>query len=448
MVKGNIKFILFVLVLFFGMFAIEHNMTKEFSWTPTFSTNDKQPFGCYVFDDVLSASMKGNYSVSTETFYQLNQDSVNRPRAFLVVTDDLFLDSLAYNSIISLLDKGNKVMLVSSSFPNRLTDSLSINHDHTFFDLNDLKSWVGKAQVRKNLYFSDSTFSGKKYSFYPQLFTDFFTGVDRVEPKERVVRFKESFLTEKDYVNPEDAKKSFTKIKIEKKSITSRLTKCPTTVLVRNRERFVLAFSKRVGKGELFLVTNPLLFTNYGMLDKGNAGYIFSLLSYMKGMPLVRLGKENKELVQVTPLRYLLSRPPLKWSLYLSLATLVLFMCFTAKRRQRVIPVIRSPKNTTLDFVKQIGTLYHQEKDYLGLLRKKRILFVQALKKETGIDLNSEKLSMELCLHLSGKTGLDPEKLYKALKKLEMLDYDLEINEKELKEYIDQMNEIITNSNK
>ena len=166
-------------------------------------------------------------------------------------------------------------------------------------------------------------------------------------------------------------------------------------------------------------------------------------------MPLVRYdasGANRGE--KESPLRYFLSQPPLRWSLYLAMFALILFMRFTAKRRQRVIPVIEPPVNTTLDFVKLIGTLYYQKKDHLGLLRKKQIYFAMTLKKETNIDIEEEELTMDLCQRLSNKTGMEAEKIYKMLRDLEFLDYETSIDEKTLKDYIDRMNEIITNSYK
>jgi hypothetical protein len=422
-VKGNIKFIAFILLLIIGMFLVEQSFTKEFTWNATFSKSDKQPFGCFVFDDVLSSSWKGNYSVSDKTFYQMDNDLLSRPRSILVVSDYAFMDSVQLKSVISLLRKGNKIMFVSSTFSPLLVDTLRIVAHNSFISDADMKLMIHQKPQLKSLLLCDSTLSHKIYKFNAQLCEDYFSGVDSYEPK------------------------------LEKKSEDKRkptwISKLPSTVLARNKEKFPVAFSKKIGKGELFMVSTPLIFTNYGMLDKKNAGYIFSLLSPMKGLPLVRYESNvtnNGE--KESPLRYFLSQPPLRWSIYFALFTLVLFMCFTAKRRQRVIPVINPPVNTTLDFVKLIGTLFYQKKDHLGLLRKKRIYFAQILKRETSIDIDEEALTMELCQRLSNKTGIEAEKIYRTLRDLELLEYDMPIDEKTLKDYIDRMNEIITNSYK
>jgi len=422
-VKGNLKFIVFILLLIPVMFLFEQSFTKEFSWDASFNKNDKQPFGCFVFDDVLSSSLKGNYSISDKTFFQLNNDSTARPKAFLVLSDYAFMDSVQFRSMISLLRKGNKIMFVSSTFSPYLVDSLRITAHNSFIGYDDVKAMTRQTKKRKPLFLCNSVTPRKVYRFYPQICTDFFSQVTPNEPKMK------------------DESKD--------KRKHTWLSDIPSTVLATNRERFPVAFSKKVGKGELFMVSTPLLFTNYGILDQQNAGYVFSLLSYMKGMPLVRFDiSGTKSEAKETPLRYFLSQPPLRWSIYLSMFVLILFMRFNAKRRQRIIPVIEPPVNTTLDFIKQIGTMYYQKKDYLGILRKKKVYFAKALKKETYIDIEEEALTMDLCHRLSNKTGMEAERIYKILKDLELLQYDIPIDEKTLKDYIDRMNEIITNSYK
>ena len=89
-----------------------------------------------------------------------------------------------------------------------------------------------------------------------------------------------------------------------------------------------VAMSRRWGKGEVILVSTPLIFTNYGMLDGKNATYIFRLLSQMGKLPIVRTEGYMKETAQVqqSPFRYLLAHQPLRWALYLTMITIILFM--------------------------------------------------------------------------------------------------------------------------
>ncbi|MCD8165930.1 MAG: hypothetical protein LUE93_07255 [Bacteroides sp.] len=57
----------------------------------------------------------------------------------------------------------------------------------------------------------------------------------------------------------------------------------------------------QIGQGELYVVCNPLLFTNYGMLDGENAAHIFTLLEPLKEFPLIRLERSSRSAEQLSP---------------------------------------------------------------------------------------------------------------------------------------------------
>ena len=48
----------------------------------------------------------------------------------------------------------------------------------------------------------------------------------------------------------------------------------------------------------------------------------------------------------------------MKWAYYMALGSLFLYMIIWAKRKQRVIPIVKPYSNDTLDFTKTIGSLY------------------------------------------------------------------------------------------
>lgn len=54
-------------------------------------------------------------------------------------------------------------------------------------------------------------------------------------------------------------------------------------------------------------------------------------------------------------------------------------MIFEAKRKQRIIPVIKPLANTTLEFVATIGNLYYQRGDHKNIAEKKIQFFFDYL---------------------------------------------------------------------
>ena len=85
---------------------------------------------------------------------------------------------------------------------------------------------------------------------------------------------------------------------------------------------------------------------------------------------------------------------------------LVLFMVFTARRRQRAIPVIREPANRNLEFAELIGTLYYQKKNHADLVRKKFIYFAESLRRNIQVDVEDDSDDNALSRRISGKQGL------------------------------------------
>lgn len=405
------------------MFALEYHLPKKFVWIPTFSHYDRQPFGCAVFDSVLSTSLPKGYAISGKTFYQLEQEDTTEVRGVLVVSNDLNMSKLDINGLLKMAERGNKIMLVSTRFGVALPDTLKFDCTYSYFNARALKDYVSSLSVQKDtLYWKeDSIYPAQSYYFYPQLVASYFLRTDSL-PQRRLVESDQ--LKQKTYeISDSD------------------------TVRVHNTYHPFFAFSRPWGKGEVILVSTPLLFTNYGMLDGKNAAYLFRLLSQMGDLPIIRSEAYMKgtEQAQQSPFRYLLSQPPLRWALYLAMLAILLFMLFTARRRQRVIPVMHEPENKSLEFTELIGTLYAQKKDYADLVRKKYIYFSEELRRSVQVDLDEAVDEERKVRRIAQKTGMDEGALSSFFRELRPIidDKKITISDANMKRYIDKMNEII-----
>ena len=108
--KGSRWFIIFIVVFLLVMFAVEYHLPKKFVWKPTFGHYDKQPFGCEVFDSLLSSSLPHGYALSKKSFYQLEQeDTVGQCKGILAIADDLILSSVDVKALLRMADRGNSL---------------------------------------------------------------------------------------------------------------------------------------------------------------------------------------------------------------------------------------------------------------------------------------------------------------------------------------------------
>ena len=122
----------------------------------------------------------------------------------------------------------------------------------------------------------------------------------------------------------------------------------------------------------------PLALTNYFVLDEKTSVFASAALSFFpKDEPLshneyYQMGRMESSSV----IRFLLRHEALRWAYFVLIGTLVLFILFEMKRRQRIIPELVPVKNSTLEFVSTLGSLHFRQKEHSNLA-KKRLAFWQ-----------------------------------------------------------------------
>ena len=454
--KSSRNFLFAMLVLFVLFCLLQVNLPKKFVWSPTFSHVDKQPLGCFVFDSVLTQSLPNGYHVTKKTFFQLDQEHAKEKISVLMVVDQQDLKQLDVKYLCNIARCGGKVMVVaSSSFDDgRNADTVVVDElERTF-----------KVRIEDGMYFSlrgilaglkahdndmyDTIYWNNRETMYAaqsyRMFYNMVGGTLFVDSVPKVKRLAYTLSTTGyDYKLDSLYVGDFTgfdTIVDEKERIeridTFAIKKVPTAVSV------------PYGKGEVIFVSSPLLFTNYGMLEGNTSVYIFRLMSYLADLPVYRTEayvKTDAMLVaEQSPFREFIKRPPLRWALYLALLGVVLFMIFTARRRQRVIPIISKPANRSLEFIQLIGTLYYQRKDHVDLVRKKFKLFAEELRKTAGVDISDVNTDDREYLLLAEKTGMNCDRLKKVIRQIRLvLHSEGNISVEEMRSLIDAMDTIV-----
>lgn len=454
--KSSRNFLFAMLVLFVLFCLLQVNLPKKFVWSPTFSHVDKQPFGCFVFDSVLTQSLPNGYHVTKKTFFQLDQEHAKEKISVLMVVDQQDLKQLDVKYLCNIARRGGKVMVVaSSSFDDgRNADTVVVDElERTF-----------KVKIEDGLYFSlrgilaglkahdndmyDTIYWNNRETMYAaqsyRMFYNMVGGTLFVDSVPKVKRLAYTLSAAGyDYKLDSLYVGDFTRfdtIVDEKERIeridTFAIKKVPTAVSV------------PYGKGEVIFVSSPLLFTNYGMLEGNTFVYIFRLMSYLADLPVYRTEayvKTDAMLVaEQSPFREFIKRPPLRWALYLALLGVALFMIFTARRRQRVIPIMSKPANRSLEFIQLIGTLYYQRKDHVDLVRKKFKLFAEELRKTAGVDISDVNTDDREYLLLAEKTGMNSDRLKKVIRQIRLvLHSEGNISVEEMRSLIDAMDTIV-----
>lgn len=445
-----------MLVLFVLFCLLQVNLPKKFVWSPTFSHVDKQPLGCFVFDSVLTQSLPNGYHVTKKTFFQLDQEHAKEKISVLMVVDQQNLKQLDVKYLCNIARRGGKVMVVASgSFDDsRNADTVVVDElERTF-----------KVKIEDGMYFSlrgilaglkahdndmyDTIYWNNRETMYAaqsyRMFYNMVGGTLFVDSVPKVKRLAYTLSTAGyDYRHDSLYVGDFTGFDtiVDEKE---RIERIDTFAI----KKIPVAVSVPYGKGEVIFVSSPLLFTNYGMLEGNTFVYIFRLMSYLADLPVYRTEayvKTDAMLVaEQSPFREFIKRPPLRWALYLALLGVVLFMIFTARRRQRVIPIMSKPANRSLEFIQLIGTLYYQRKDHVDLVRKKFKLFAEELRKTAGVDISDVNTDDREYLLLAEKTGMNSDRLKKVIRQIRLvLHSEGNISVEEMRSLIDAMDTIV-----
>lgn len=454
--KSSRNFLFAMLVLFVLFCLLQVNLPKKFVWSPTFSHVDKQPFGCFVFDSVLTQSLPNGYHVTKKTFFQLDQEHAKEKISVLMVVDQQNLKQLDVKYLCNIARRGGKVMVVASgSFDDgRNADTVVVDElertfkvrieDGTYFSLRGILA--GLKAHDNDMY--DTIYWNNRETMYAaqpyRMFYNMVGGTLFVDSVPKVKRLAYTLSTAGyDYKYDSLYVGDFTRFDtiVDKKE---RIERIDTFAI----KKVPAAVSVPYGKGEVIFVSSPLLFTNYGMLEGNTFVYIFRLMSYLADLPVYRTEayvKTDAMLVaEQSPFREFIKRPPLRWALYLALLGVVLFMIFTARRRQRVIPIISKPANRSLEFIQLIGTLYYQRKDHVDLVRKKFKLFAEELRKTAGVDISDVNTDDREYLLLAEKTGMNSDRLKKVIRQIRLvLHSEGNISVEEMRSLIDAMDTIV-----
>ena len=414
----NKKFLIFIVGFLVLVFLLELSAPSMFVWDPTFSHHDRQPFGCAVFDSLMKKSARAGYEVTRKTLSQLEREGYGKkPHGFLIQSIDFNPSPTDLRVLDRLLKAGNKVFIATSSItPDSLYPDLQLTISGRYgFSPMQVKASIENQEIPYDtlVWCRQSPYQEEKYTLYSAMSGDK-VDVDKPAKYDTLVKNRQT----DEYTDKVDS------------------YWVPRVVRIQR------------GKGELFFSCEPLLLTNYGILDEQANGLVFRLMSQFRGLPIVRTEAytPQSEINEETPLRFWLQNEPLRWAIYLTLGGLLLFCMFYARRRQRVIPVVEEPKNRSIEFVKLIGTLYYQKHINHDLLQKKYAYFTETLRRLMMVDVEDTETRKDDIAQIALRAGMPEAEVRMILDRVDRyLKADEYINDAALRKAIDGMDKIINN---
>ena len=356
-------------ILILAFFVIFNNSSRKYTWGENYEEEDKDPYGTYVIHELLkdyfagerfkdlSGSLRGELPLSTD-----------EPSNYVFVGEGIFLDTSDVDRLLTFVENGNKAFIASKSIPYDLMYYLypTACNETYWEDYNSL----GDTTVQLNLLHNNlqrSQAFDYRYIYQHQSTQYLWHFIDT------------SFFCEESF--------------------------SPIVLGQMNNEQPNFA-QFNYGKGSFYLHTTPIAFSNIQLLDKPGVDYASRVFSHLnKGAiywdAFSRVDEEvsrkrnnsnmnggGSRLSNKGPLKYILAQPSLAWAWYLLLAVALLYLVFRAKRKQRVIPILETNANTSMEFISTIGSLYFLQNDHKKLSSQKMRLFLAYIRQRYHLPTN------------------------------------------------------------
>jgi hypothetical protein len=368
LIIGSLFAVLAIALL--AYFFLTGERAPRYRWNEGYRADNRQPYGTQFIRQMLEAYRPGEKFIYNEK-QSLREvlDSSMRQTDYVFIGQALNVDGDDEQALINFISAGNDALIVSSYLPYSVLDQVWESDC-------DSELYVETLEVKTATmnFFHDTLRTKKGYSFT--------------------------------YRNGKHELPYFWNSVNEELFCDEMRSLVPLGHLDSMRINFLRI---PVGRGNLYLHCNPIVFTNYFISKPGPMEYASGVFSHLKGGTIIwdefsKTTYFTNNANQVNPLSYILQHDSLKYAWWLMLGSVLLYTVFAARRQQRIIPVLEQKVNTSLEYVKMIATLYFQNGDHWDMGRKKMKYFLYFIRARYGVQ--AHHLTEDHIRRLSERSGV------------------------------------------
>jgi hypothetical protein len=368
--KKDWKYLTYLGILAALLVILMLSKSKQYDWSVTFSHQDKNPYGTYALNELLPTVVKNSVHNSYQTLYEL-KDSLQSLENIVILSSTFSPGKEDTEMLLSYAEQGGTLFISANNYYGSFADTLGLVTSDSFFQGENTFNQNDSAALHFVSLAMDST---QQYWYKASNIHNYFSDIDSVEA---------TVISKNDFHQP----------------VSIRIKK---------------------GLGTILLNCTPMVFTNIHLLDDDNHEFASTSLSYLPQKDTYWTEFYHLGRMEVaTPLRFILTTEPLSWAYYLTLISILFFIVFEAKRKQRIIPVINPLANTTLEFVGTIGNLYYQRGDHKNIAEKKIQFFLDQIHSTYFISSkNKDEAYLTLLSKKSGVPAQTVHDLFKAMNRI------------------------------
>ncbi len=375
------KYVLVLLGVFAVVLVVELSQPEPVDWTPSYRADATKPLGTYLLRNVLEDMVPGQPIEEDDQSPYLSLPDYKTGWNYLVVNQSFAPDWLDARTMLEFVERGNRIFIAADEISGAMADSLKLDFDVRF--LRDSTQDAGR------LAWNPGDSAG--FRFPHQMWRYHVIQTDSVD----------------------------------------------ATVLGTSPMGEVNFVRIDRGKGSIYVNLEPMAFTNFALSDTATDDYAFQALSVLPVSPTIwdeyyKVGRADTNGVEVStsPMRYIVSQTALRWAYVVAIIGVVLFIVMYARRRQRVIPVVERPKNTTLEFVATVGALYHQHGDHRGIARKKAAFLLEFIRSRYNV--STAEPDAELYEAIARRSGVGLQRVRNLFELMTRIEAAADVSEGEL----------------
>ena len=387
----NSKIILGIIAAIILCFALYFFASRDkgpaYYWEPTYEAEENHVYGTSIFKKLLIREDRKLTDVEGKLQSTFEEDAIEQNYVF--IGPALFLDSLDVKAMLNFVDLGNIAFISSESISEKLMDELFVScHENWYwYDYQD--------------YYNDTLIFSLEHEDLDFVKTDniFYHSRDSMN---RSISW--SYIPDSLVCNKEGE----------------------MVCIGRDHHNRINFVKQNYGNGVFYFHTSPLVFTNMHLMRDANLPYVNAIQNHLASGDILwddfnrvskMVGQRMNNRNQISsdgPMKYVLQKPAFRWAWYLLLSLAILYVVFRAKRTQRIIPVSESNKNTSLEFISTIGSMYFQQNDNRKLCKEQMRLFLADIRQRHRV--RTRTLDTAFVSVLANKTEVPEQLINKILK--------------------------------
>ncbi|MPM15116.1 hypothetical protein SDC9_61482 [bioreactor metagenome] len=327
--------------------VLEAGKSRVFNWKPVYSCNSREPLGCSGLYELLPDLFPGKEFRGTDRdFYTFFNDNRDSGQNLIVITERFDLDESACSKTSDWVGRGNTLFVSASDFSDEFCNKSGFHIDRSpqnEYPLSKPETGVTNQYILMDMDVPVSI-SGP---WNPAII-----GLDSASAGDTLMFVHQGMV---EYPEP-----VFLRIEI--------------------------------GAGQIFIHGAPHLFSNYVIHEKSALSLAENTFLRLPEAPVFwdEYYKPGKQEMRDAGMNVIFERESLRTAWQLLIVLMLLYIVFVGKRRQKIIPVIEPPVNTSVEYIRTLGGIYYEKRNNRDILSKRLHFLLMTIRLKFSLDLKPE----------------------------------------------------------